>query len=259
MIETKVGVEAEFLLFNGGAQPVMPPTDWPRDGFPLLAEIQAKPGQNLPEVIGNWERARLETVAKVKALEESHTMHLYDAFRIPLELYREVNRATNWATKQESLGQIKNIYGINIEDFSDQVVQRGKIIGVLISCGLHIHFSCEDKVERLLPRDRYTRVNIAAVSGMQFYIKEDSLPAESITVRASKLNKPTINWMVKELDDTFFSRFVPKARITKFRQPGFYELKPYGFEYRSLPCNDETIAALPEIVEKAFTLLDEAK
>jgi hypothetical protein len=47
-----------------------------------------------------------------------------------------------------------------------------------------------------------------------------------------------------------------KEDRTKYRQPGFYELKPYGFEYRSLPANDAVMKALPEIVGKAFELLD---
>jgi len=58
------------------------------------------------------------------------------------------------------------------------------------------------------------------------------------------------------MDEAFFDRFAPAEKNrTKYRQPGFYELKDHGFEYRSLPANPETIEALPEIVGKAFELL----
>ena len=75
---------------------------------------------------------------------------------------------------------------------------------------------------------------------------------------ASRLNKPAIHYIVSEMDKAFFDRFAPeKADRTKYRQPGFFELKPYGFEYRSLPATPETMAALPEITKKAFDLLSE--
>jgi hypothetical protein len=77
-------------------------------------------------------------------------------------------------------------------------------------------------------------------------------------LHASRLNKPAIEYIVRAMDDTFFERFAPKeAERTKYRQPGFFELKSYGFEYRSLPANPKTMAALPEIAEKAHALLQE--
>ena len=38
--------------------------------------------------------------------------------------------------------QIRNIYGTDITEFSDQVLKGGKIQGMTVSCGLHINFSC---------------------------------------------------------------------------------------------------------------------
>ena len=47
-------------------------------------------------------------------------------------------------------------------------------------------------------------------------------------------------------------------RTLKYRNPGFYEKKSWGFEYRSLPANDDTLSLgkLRFIVETAFDLLN---
>jgi hypothetical protein len=180
-------------------------------------------------------------------------------------------------TKDASFSSIKNIYGINIGDFSDQIIKDGKIQGVAASCGLHLHFSCEELVEVEIEEAQYEHVSIpiewvmakqntAEVAGLNslarptlcLYKFLEYKKKKTISARASRLNKPTIEYIVKTLDETFFSRFCPeKDKCTKFRQPGFYELKPYGFEYRSLPANTQVIEALPEIVAKCFKLLAE--
>jgi len=80
---------------------------------------------------------------------------------------------------------------------------------------------------------------------------------ETIKCSSSQLNRPAVEWIVREMDKEFFERFAPtKENRTKYRQPGFFELKPYGFEYRSLPANEHTLAMLPEIVTKGFELLN---
>jgi hypothetical protein len=72
------------------------------------------------------------------------------------------------------------------------------------------------------------------------------------------MNVPTVEWIVKRMDDKFFKKYVSSEdKQTKYRQPGYYELKEYGFEYRSLPASDETMNALREIVGFSFDLLKE--
>lgn len=269
-VEAKVGVEAEFLVMNSKDEIVMPPAHWPRDGFPLLAEIQADPGTTTAETIGHFEKAKLEAITKVQNLSDGpHKAVWSTAEHVSLDLYRRALRATDWSIKQESMGKVKNIYGVDIEDFSDQVVKAGKIVGAMVSCGLHLHFSCEEKVEVKYEDYTYKEVCLPLSvskgkealfdSSLLLYRRYPTKEPKVITARAGKLNTPSIRFIVKGMDKAFFERFVPKERTTKFRQPGFYELKPWGFEYRSLPCNTETIAALPEIVSKAFELLNECK
>jgi hypothetical protein len=264
MITSKVGIEVEYLLFNAKGDVIVPPASWDRDGFPLLGEIRGKEGKNMPEVLGNFGHAQYEVVNR---LRDGATFRSENRFRVPLKIYREANKQVDGKPKE--IGKVKNIYGVDIEDFSDQIVEKGKIQGIWVSCGLHIHFSCEDYAEREVKIPKYEEVilPLSIMSGEKtawntsayLFRKEGYDVKEKFFVRASKLNKPTITWLVEQMDRTFFERFAPAEKErTKYRQPGFYEIKPYGFEYRSLPANQATLAALPEIVTKAFELLTEA-
>ena len=159
-----------------------------------------------------------------------------------------------------------------------------------MSCGLHVHFSCCHSLHYEYEEDQYEQVILpiglgeAGLVAMHTDSDGDPLPlapsqllAKELLsptlylyrrrgyekkfekkLYASRLNKPAIEYIVKAMDEKFFEQFAPaKADRTKYRQPGFFELKDYGFEYRSLPCNDKTLAALPEITAFAFDLLRE--
>jgi hypothetical protein len=264
MIKSKVGLEAEFLLHNAKGDVIVPPSNWDRDGFPLLGEIRGKEADNVPDVMANFERRRFEIL---NILHKGHSISFAEIFRVPLKIYREANRAM--AGQKKELNKIQNIYGTNIEDFSDQIIEKGKIQGINVSCGLHVHFSCEEKVEVEVKTPKLEEVilpfsmksdNATLFSAAAYlYRKEGYDTRETLVARASKLNYPTIRWIVEEMDKAFFDRFAPKKDArTKYRQPGFYELKPYGFEYRSLPASDKTFASMNEVVAKAFALLKEA-
>ena len=72
--------------------------------------------------------------------------------RVPLALYKKANREAS-GNKDSALADIKNIHDIDISEFSDQIIgKNSKIQGIYVSCGLHVHFSCEevDEVD-LLP------------------------------------------------------------------------------------------------------------
>jgi len=161
------------------------------------------------------------------------------------------------------MNNIHNIHGTDISEYSDQVVEKGKIQGAKASCGLHIHFSCYKKSTHASKKDTYEPILLPiGVAGaetiLRLYKKIGSDEDKKIEVSVSLLTKPAVEWIVKEMDKAFFKKFQPpKEESTKYRQPGFYELKPYGFEYRSLPATPDTMKALPEIVEKSFKLLDE--
>ena len=217
-----------------------------------------------------------------------------DVDQVKLVLYKKANKEIDWEDKNAQEEEIKNIYGTDISEFSDQIVKGNKIQGIRISCGLHVHFSCEEKEEYTYDKEVYRQVVLPIGLGevgliadkgypddktipnkdpftlsqrlakellspsLYLYAKEGYTTERTLTARAGKLNKPAIEYIVKEMDDAFFKRFAPEEkRRTKYRQPGFFELKPYGFEYRSLPANPGTMAALTEITKKAFDLLKE--
>ncbi len=270
MLKSNVGLEAEFLLVNSKGEVIIPPVNWDRDGFPLLGEIRGDHGDNMPDVLANFTKKMMEIDAKVR---KGHALVMENVKRIRLAIYKEAMKQVTEA-KGAQLGKVRNIHGINIDDYSDQVIANGKIQGINASCGLHVHFSCNESVTEIVKDAEYESVvlpiNLAKVTGKDALLEEMIKPeiflyrkkflstseTKKITATASVLTKPVIEYIVKEMDDAFFKRFAPEEKDrTKYRQPGFYELKPYGFEYRSLPANRDVIEALPEIITKAFDLL----
>ncbi len=256
----KIGVEAEFFLLNSKDEAIVVPSHWDRDSFAVLGEIRGEPGNTPAETIGNFSKRQYEVESKV-AKDKRIVM---EAMRVvKLNVYRKAMREMNAADKYDAMSEIHNVYGTDISDYSDQIVKGGKIQGAKASCGLHIHFSCMHKDERKITQDSYSPISLPITVGdagtsLHLYKKDGYEEKETISVSVSLLTKPAIEWIVRSLDESFFGRFEPaKTERTKYRQPGFYELKPYGFEYRSLPATPETIKALPEIVEKASELLRE--
>lgn len=272
MLKCKIGLEAEFLLLNAKDEVIIPPASWDRDGFPLLGEIRANPADNVPDVVANFIKKKMEIETK---LYKNHKLVMKDTKRIRLATYKEAMKQVT-EVKGEQLGKVKNVYGINIDDYSDQIIgENHKIQGINASCGLHIHFSCNESVTKVVNDVEYEPVTLpiklAEATGENIILQEMIKPEiylyrrkalsvshiEKITASASVLTKPVIEYFVKEMDKAFFDRFAPKKEDrTKYRQPGFYELKPYGFEYRSLPANEAVMEALPEIVSKAFSLFN---
>lgn len=272
MLKKQIGIEAEFLLLDKEGKAIVPPDTWERDGFPLLGEIRGKPGDNVADVIANFLKRKLLAEAKVK---KGNQIVYSDIVKVPLATYKKAMKQVT-EPKGDTIGKVKNIYGTNIDDYSDQIVKDRKIQGMHASCGLHIHFSCGDVHELKYKENEYERVAIPlgmTVVGnakmedlmdaiitpeLVLYKKIKSEDNEHILVaKADQLNRPAIEWIVKQMDEEFFEKFAPaKDKRTKYRQPGFYELKPHGFEYRSLPANEDTLKALPEIVGKAFKLLE---
>lgn len=263
--EKAVGVEVEFFVKNAKNEIVMPAANLDRDDFPLLGEIRAVQGKTVAEVLGNFYKRKIEME---KLLNKGQVMSISHFELVRLKTYREALKQT---TEPKNSKDIRNIYGIDISNFSDQVIKEGKIQGANVSCGLHLHFSCREIDEIEITRDVYSPINIPITTTahkdaagltqlitpcLELFKLEESKFERRLIASTSKLNQPTIEYIVKALDDTFFKRFAPiKEESTKYRQPGFYERKPYGFEYRSLPANEATINALPEIVDVAFDLL----
>jgi hypothetical protein len=287
-ILSKVGLESEFLLINAKNEIIIPPSSWDRDGFPLLGEIRGDPGRTVAETVTNFRGKEMEIMEDMR---KGHTMRMSDLEMIKLALYKKANKEIDWDEKAADMGKILNIHGVNIEDFSDQVVKSNKIQGIRVSCGLHIHFSCGQELKYQHEEQQYEQVVLPVGLGDGHLVARhhsdegDDLPFSPAELLAkemlnpclylyrskgyvlkgkktrlyvSRLNKPAIEHIIRSLDKEFFDRFAPaKTDRTKYRQPGFFEIKPYGFEYRSLPANAMVMEALPEITKRAFDLLEE--
>ena len=286
MVKAKIGLEAEFFLLNKDREAVVVPSYWERDSFPILGEIRGDPGEDTAEVISSFVKAKIKVLSR---LDKGAAIEMANMRNIRLKTYRAAMREMD-QPKNESLGKVRNIYGIDLDEFSDQIIKGGKIQGINASCGLHIHFSASDVVERKVSTEQYELVQLPIslmLGGKTVAAKKDDgafndpilagaaslltpvislyrhtgyKEEEILKAEASVLTWPVIEWIVRKLDEKFFDRFAPPEKErTKFRQKGFYELKPYGFEYRSLPANPATMEALPEIVDFCLGLLKELK
>ena len=270
VFESKIGLEAEFFTTDKKDNIVLPPTYVPTDDFPLVGEIRAEAGDRVHTVIANFisEKMRIEGL-----LSDRYNMCIASSKETGLKVYREA-MARCRTEKNEVNADTKNIYGTDISDFSDQIIKGGKIQGIRASCGLHIHFSCRHVDEYKVETDKYEVVRLPltvptggtdtqkaiTAADILLYRLTGAKEVKKLVAQASLLNKPTVEYMVRKLDEAFFERFAPAKQLrTKYRQPGFFELKPHGFEYRSLPASPEVLAALPEIVTFGFELLKEAK
>lgn len=255
MITSKVGLEAEFLVQDAKGNFILPQY-LPHDDFPLLGEIRGEEGKAAHHTLGNFAKES----ARVRGdLREGHQIVISSGARIPLALYKAAMRACS-TDKGDVAREVRNIYGTDISDFSDQIIKKNKIQGLNASCGLHVHFSAEDVDSTTVSEEQYEMFSIPLSHGeglktdIRLYKHLGYKKDRVLKARASLLTRPVIIWMVSQLDTKFFERFAPK-NPTKYRQPGFFELKPYGFEYRSLPFTKEVEEALPEITEFAFDLL----
>ena len=268
MLEKMIGIELEFLLFKNG-ELIVPPDRFERDGFPILGEIRAKPGKNTVDVLTELSKAQIRIKEK---LSKNQSILYTDSYKVPLKLYKEANKKIDYNAKAKEENIIENIYGTNIEDFSDQIVKGGKIQGIMASCGLHIHFSCAEVKRKRVSVPRYKPVYLPiqtalgingdgtanySTSNIILYKDCGYIEDKEIVARADRLNTPTINYIVSEMDKNLFEKYAPSEKErTKYRQKGFYRIRKHGFEYRSLPANEKTLNEIDEIVKFAFKLLD---
>lgn len=271
-----VGVEAEFFILNGKGEAIVVPPHLPRDGFPILGEVRGDPGENVAETVANFWKEYYDVQSRIRS---GHAMVMKNIMKIRLKRYQEAMKQMD-QPKNEHIGDTRNIYGVDIDEFSDQVLKAGKIQGINASCGLHIHFSLVSKATAKTRSQKLEAVDLPI--NTRFYGDDDDIPQvrfleetfrpsvrlyrlvsdeaedKKISATANLLTRPAAEWIVKEMDDAFFNKFAPpKEERTKFRQAGFYRRKDYGIEYRSLPANARTMEALTDIVKKAFKLLDE--
>jgi hypothetical protein len=256
MYKNMIGLEAEFLLRDGKGNLVFPGNHgFGYDEWPILGEIRGDPADNTPEAVANLIR-ELYT-AKLKAVNKGLVVDLAGWATITPDKYKEAMRKMGTKVVPEC----KNIYGSDIMDYDDRVVEDGKVKSVNISTGLHIHFSSlETHVLKIQEReeDIYepATLQFESLGPVTVYHKAGTrvFSGSEREYHLSRITKPVVEHIVKAMDDLLPSYTAGMPKL-KYRMPGFYEVKPHGFEYRSLPFSEKVFEDLENITEFAFETL----
>jgi len=230
----KVGLEAEFFLHNHKKELVYPEDyGFDCDDFVILGEFRAEPGNTREDTIANF----IKELVKVRREAKENRLTLSYGYE---EITPQFKSSIMKRIGSKNIQDTKNIYGTDILTCSDDVLENGKVISTKLSAGLHVHFSKEVCFERDIHQ---------VIEGVNV----------KTTIKESQylLTMQQIKGIVKAMDVRVYPNFTLPVEL-KYRQKGFYELKPYGFEYRSLPMikDFEEISALENIVNTAFTMLE---
>lgn len=276
-IINKIGLEAEFFLRDTKGNLVYPSDHgFESDSFPIVGEFRAEPGKTRSEAIANFLKAYYEVVFKAKAAKL--TLDIDSGYAVVTPAFHaEVMRKMDG----KEVSQCKNIYDTDILQESDDKIIKGKVIEKRISAGLHVHFSSQE----IETRDRVlsvggtvTKDDLKTFFGNEQqrgelyanllngindeeddYDDEDEDSSDTkgkITVSVSRICKPVITHLVAGMDKTIWPDLVKPLPRLKYRLRGFYEIKPYGIEYRSLPFNRLALNRIDQITDHAFGLLE---
>ncbi len=228
-IVNKVGLEGEFILRDRFGKIRYPAKHgFSTDEFFLLGEFRALPGETREESVGNFMRSLAEI--KYRASAKNLVLDFSGVTEITPEMKADVLRKLS----RKTISEAKNIYGTDILKLSDDVVENGVIKSSRISAGLHVHFSRHAVHEWLSEKDGVKK-------------------SASQNLLTPSQRKAMITSMDKEILHSY-DLGVP----LKYRNPGFWEEKSWGFEYRSLPMVSAftTIDEVMSLVDFAFSLLE---
>lgn len=253
----KVGLEAEFLLKNQNGELVYPGEHgFGYDDFCILGEFRALPGQTREETIANFYKEYYKVIYQAKA--KKLTIDISQGWQnIDPKLYAEILRKMG----SKSVAQCKNIYNTDILSLSDADIENGKVINQRISSGLHIHFSSEEVNSKTFETCNYESVKLPinlnnAEACFDLYRKTQEKNKQEITARASKITVPVVKYIVESLDKELLSKFTKDLPKLKYRHSGFYEMKSWGVEYRSLPFNKNVLENIDYVVDYSYSLLE---
>jgi hypothetical protein len=229
IIQNKIGLEAEYFLRDKKGELVFPDHyGFSTDEFKVLAEFRASPGEHYAETVGNFFRELSAQIYRAK--DKGLTPDFSGVAEVSPEFYAEVIRTTG----MKGVPFCKNVYGTDLLKYSDNVVTKtGQITSSRISAGLHVHFS------------RQAVQEIQCKKGTETY-------------NVNLLTNSQVKRIVRQMDKKVLPNFAMKVPL-KYRMPGFYEKKSYGFEYRSLPMTGAflSLATVMDVVATAFSLLEQ--
>lgn len=266
----KIGLEAEFLVRDKNSGHLLFPQDhgFSTDEYIILGEFRAEPGTTISETISNFmkEYYNILSIAEKEGVVIEISGHSTVNSKFNAEIMRRMG--------VKRINDSQNIYGTDILQLSDDIIENGTITGKRISCGLHIHFSSYVHVESSFELTYntnefiYSKVEIPLNFGKDIntsitLYRQDKNPSynkdgrkTTIHADASRITKPVIEFFVKEFDKKVLPKYIQGLPPLKYRSKGFYELKNWGFEYRSLPFNKNVLDNLFDIVRFSFELLN---
>lgn len=218
MFKDEVGIEREYFLLDSGDNIVEPALfGFPFDEFGFLVEIRTLPYTKTKPLIEEL----LDLISAHEAQAEKLGLRLHSTHRLSMD-----SKFVEYLKKKYAWDYLKNTTanihaGVEVSHATGIDRWTNKIIWG--TAGLHVHFSRK-------------RILSHAQRVLQYpIIKRVQLPIDKI---------------VLAMDSKFKGEIFKTCRIQ-----GEYEIKPYGFEYRSLPAN---INILP-VVNFAFSLLERDK
>jgi len=225
-IINKVGLEAEFFLKDKNNALVFPARfDFDYDDYIILGEFRSDPGETREETIGNF----IKSLCKVRRKAKENKLSLSFGYE---EITPQFKARILKEMGTKEIQNTHNIHKIDLLEYSDDVVEFGKIIKSRISAGLHVHFSREVLFSR-------------------------KIDDKEVTDKLFLLTETQKRRIIQKMD----SIILPKHKLNtvlKYRQPGFYENKSWGFEYRSLPMYDGFVSLenLEGLVDFSFNCLE---
>jgi hypothetical protein len=232
-IVNRVGLEVEFFVLKNNLLVYPDKYGFCSDDFIIIGEFRCDPGKTREETIANFykEFTKVRRIAKEKGVDLT-----YGYREITPQFRAEVLKKMG----NKEIADTRNIYDTNILELSDDVIVDGKITSCKISTGLHVHFSrhveCESKIYegRKHDRERIVTDKLSIITPSQ---RKSIIRGMDVRVL------PTYNLGVQ----------------LKYRNQGFYEEKPWGFEYRSLPSCDKILELfeLENVVDHAFLFLEQ--
>jgi len=244
-IVNKIGLECEVLIRNNKDELVIP-NDYglAHDDFPILGEVRSLPYETVQDTV--FEFWKDYYAYNLHTKYNKLFLDIQDGWDvISPEYYSKILKKMG----NKEISQAKNIYKTDILKLTDAIVEDGKIKGHKISCGLHIHFSSYINIQYKVDVPHYYS------NGNNLFVKGDTNSFMEEENLYSLLTPNVIKSIIKGIDTDILSKYNINENL-KYRYPGFYELKSYGFEYRSLPFNRLVFDNLVSIVEYCFDKLN---
>lgn len=224
----KIGFEQEFFLINSKKELVLNPSKYgfETDNLGVLVEVRGSPKNNTTEAIA-------DIISKILMYEAKARSHGYTLLK-----------ADSVKLTDEQILKVIDLYKQAYDDKEEESKKlassrvKAKLELKTISAGMHVHFSKEEikkyssviinqtiyaAVPEITLKNDQERTTRKIVSEKETIAKEEEVICNTF------LDMPKI---IGIFDNMFATEIKEANRI-----PSAYEIKPYGFEYRSLPSN----------------------